>query len=394
MKVAPSLPLVCAGFLLAAVLPALADTVTLKSGEVINGKIISETDQEIVVDVAISSGISDQKTIAKSDVQTAIKTTPDEIAYQAIKGYKIDTRSLPAASYVAIIKSLESFVATYPQSSHIAEVKATLEAFNKEQAQVRAGDIKWNNRWYNKDEVEKNKYDLASQQLLATMKEQASRRDFIGALNTFNTIEQNYPGSQTFPDAVELALTTIRIASTDLERMQTAAKNQEAQFNSGVQLAGEPQKTQMLEARKAQIAAANAALTAAERSQVKWKPLLPLAPKSFEALKTTINTEKPRIEKLEVDDMRSSISASQAAEASLKAKNLDAAEAKIAEAKKLWAQNQQATVLSAELVALKAEAKAKPSPTPTPKATPTPAASPATAATPTPTPKPKGWFGF
>ena len=396
MKVLPLLPIsipACAGVLLATTALCLADTVTLKSGEVLNGKILSETNREIVMDVTVAAGITDQKTIDKTDVRAAEKTPLDEIAFQEIKGCQIDNHSLPASSYVAIIKSLESFLKKYPQSSRVDEVQSTLTDFKHEQEQVKAGGMKWDNRWYTKEEAEKNKYRLAAQMQFAAMRDQASRRDCIGALNTFDLIEKWYPGSNVYPDAVELAQSMIRTVCADMERVRVNAKAQEAQFNNGIVLVTEPQKSQMIAARQAQVTTAEAALAAAERAGVKWKPLLAMASKSFESLKTTIGTEAPRLEALPLADIRKSIASIKDAEAALSDNNAAGAEVKVKEAQKLWSVNGEVAALTAEIEAF----KKKPTPTPIPKptATPTPTPKPvAQVTTPPPTPTPKKWYQF
>ncbi|MEI7958593.1 MAG: PTPDL family protein [Verrucomicrobiota bacterium] len=396
MKVLPLLPIsipACAGVLLATTALCLADTVTLKSGEVLNGKILSETNREIVMDVTVAAGITDQKTIDKTDVRAAEKTPLDEIAFQEIKGCQIDNHSLPASSYVAIIKSLESFLKKYPQSSRVDEVQSTLAAFKHEQEQVKAGCMKWDNQWYTKEEAEKNKYRLAAQMQFAAMRDQASRRDCIGALNTFDLIEKWYPGSNVYPDAVELAQSMIRTVCADMERIRVNAKAQEAQFNNGIVLVTEPQKSQMIAARQAQVTTAEAALAAAERAGVKWKPLLAMASKSFESLKTTIGTEAPRLEALPLADIRKSIASIKDAEAALSDNNAAGAEVKVKEAQKLWSVNGEVAALTAEIEAF----KKKPTPTPIPKptATPTPTPKPvAQVTTPPPTPTPKKWHQF
>ena len=400
MKVISPLLLVCAGLYLATTHLTHADTLTLKSGETLEGKVLSETAQEIVMDVMVAPGITDQKTLAKSDVQSMAKTPTDEIAYQAIKGCQIESRSLPASSYVAIVKSLETFLKTYPQSGRAAEVQATLKAFKEEQERVKAKNTKWDNIWYTPEEFEKNKNQLHAQMHLATMQEQVARRDFIGALNTFDQIEKTHSGSSVFPEAVEQAQKTARLLTPEMERAVALAKSQENQFNTGIVLVPEPQKSQMIGARQAQIAAAEAAMAAAERSGVKWKPFAPISSKSAEALKTTLAAEAPRLEALPLVKMRTSIASLKSAEAALKEENAAGAELKLKEAETLWPANDQIVALRTQVEALKIKPTPTPTPaptpTPTPKPTPkpTPSATPTPSPTPTPAPTPKSWFSF
>jgi hypothetical protein len=394
--------LICVGILLGA-LSCFADTVTLKSGEILNGTILSDTEKEVVMDVTIAAGISDQKTLAKADVQTITKTTADQAAFEPIKDWTVGARSLPLANYDVILRALESFVSQYPQSAHAAEVKARIEAFKGDQAHVKAGDLKWDNHWYTREQADKNKAFLGSQMLLATMKEQAARNDFIGALNSFATFEKTYPGTLAFPDAVEIAQNQLRVAAAALERVRATAKIQEDEFNKGVQLAGEPQKSLMINTRNAQIAAADAKIAAAEHDQVKWKPLLPLSKKSFESLKTSLTSEAPRINKFAVADMRKSLATTDAAGVALQAKNADEADAKIKEAQTLWKENSQIAGLNAQLKTLKDELKhkgPKGSAASATSGTASDTASDASANTgapspsPSPTPKAKHWYDF
>ena len=398
MKVIPPSFLACVGILLATPVLTHADTVTLKSGEALEGKVLSETDQEIVMDVTVAAGITDQKTLARSDVQTVEKTPPDEIAYQAIKGCQIEAHSLPASSYVAIVKSLEAFLKTYPQSARTGEVQEKLNAFKEEQERVKAKNIKWDNRWYTPEEFEKNKNLLHAQMHLAAMREQVARRDFVSALNTFDQIEKTHAGSAALPDAIELAQNVIRLLTIEMDRAVAIAKNQESQFNNGIVLVPEPQKSQMIATRQGQIAAAEAAVAAAERSGIKWKPFLPIASKSADALKATLAAEGPRLEALPVAAMRTSIASLKSAEAALKEENLAGAEVKLKEAETLWSQNEQIAALKAEIEVLKKKPSPTPTPTPTPKPTPkpspTPTPTPTPAPTPSPTPTPKPWYSF
>jgi len=355
MKAVPSPIFVITGILLAAAVAAMADTVTLNSGETINGKISRESDKEIVVDVVISAGVTDEKIIPRSDVKSVSKTTADEVAFRGVKDLQPDTHSLQPAAYPPVIKTLETFLKDYPQSSHAEEVKKTLETFKQELARVKAGELKWADRWYTAKEAEKHKYQISAQMTLNTMRDQAASRDFISALNTFDQIEKNYPGSTAYPEAAELAQSMMRVAAMDMVAMQNKAKAQEVQFNSSIVLVPEPEKSQVIAGRKAQVAAAEAALAAAEKNGVKWKPLSPLSPKSFEALKTTLSTEAPLLEKLPVANMRSSVTITQGVDVDIRANHLEGVEAKLREAKTLWPQNVQITELTAELAALKAK---------------------------------------
>lgn len=378
MQISPPSFFVCAGLFLAFALPARADSLTLTSGEVLSGRISSESAQEIVMDVQVGSGIIEQKTFLKSEVKSVTKTPADEIAFQAIKNYQIESHSLPPASYPVIIQNFQTFLKQHAKSAHAAEIKKNLEAFNQEQERVKKGDIKWENQWYTREEAEKNKVELGAKIRLSFMKEQVTKRDLIGALNTFELIEKSSPGARVFPDAAELGQAVIRALVLDADRLQNAAKEQETKFTASLKLATEKQKAQLSDARRLQLEAAEAAASAAEQaaSGVKWKPFFPTAPKSLEGQKNRLTAEVPRFERLPVAEMRASIAALDAAESALQLKKADEAEAKIKDAQTRWPQNGRLTGIKSDLDALREELKPKPTPTPTPTPQPTPSPKP------------------
>src|SRR4051794_25952099 len=87
----------------------VADTIILKSGEKIDGRVVSETDTEVTVEYKASASITDSRTVAKSDIQKIEKQAPDELAYQALKDIRPGPNSLPAATYDRTIQALQAF---------------------------------------------------------------------------------------------------------------------------------------------------------------------------------------------------------------------------------------------------------------------------------------------
>src|SRR4030095_15918877 len=203
--------------LIALPLAALADVVTLKSGEKLEGKITGETPTQLSIDVQVSAGITDSRTVAKADVLKVEKEQPDEIAWQSFKSLKLGPNSLPAASYDQSIGSLQSFLNQYPNSPHAAEARTLLAPFAEEKKRVQQGEVKLNQKWLSKEEVEKERYQVNAQIILNYMREQSSR-DLIGALNSFDLLEKQYPGARAYPEAVELARRILQTLKAEVDR--------------------------------------------------------------------------------------------------------------------------------------------------------------------------------
>ena len=370
MFIKPSLTFICAGVLLAAsAFPVFADIITLNSGEQYQGKVLSETATDMVVDVQIASGITDQRTFAKKDVKSITKPAEDESFYSGIKAYKIGVNSYTPGEYEALVRALTGFVTKFPQSAHLKEVQANLDAIKEEKARVDGGQLKMGNHWYTAKEAVQEKYQIDAMKTFQLMQAQAMQGDTVAALNTFDQFEKNSVGAAIYPDVVEFATALIKRLDLEIDRAVALAKQQEAQFDSTIILVSEPQKTQTIKARRAKIQAAEAAVEAADRVNIKWKPLLAIADKSPMSLKSTIISELQRLSQLSTPPMRLAVVKAEATVQAMQAGDIATAEANLREAQAAWYAYEKLPRLADAIRAL----KNKPTPTPTPKATPTPA---------------------
>ena len=327
-----------------------------------------------MADVQIAAGITDARTFAKKDVKSVTKPAEDEKFYQGIKAYKISANSYTQAEYDALVRALDAFIAKFPKSAHLKEIQANLEAIRAEKKRVDEGQLKLLDRWYSAEEAVREKYQIDAQRAFLGVRALAARGDIIGALNAFDNLEKNWPGSAVYPDAAEFAMTLVTRLDTEIDRLTAAAKQDEALFQAKIVLVSEPQKSQTIAARKARITAAEAAVENADRLSVKWKPLYATTEKSTGALKTVISTELQRLSTMGANAMRTSIAKSDIAAAALKAGDLATAESALREAQAAWYANERLLRLNNEIQTL----KMKPKPTPTPAATGTAGGAPGT----------------
>jgi tetratricopeptide (TPR) repeat protein len=372
---------------------AVADTVTLQSGEKIEGRIVNETPESVTIQFSVSESIRDERTIPRSEIASVEKLMPDELLFQQLKNVKPNpTTSLPVDLYESMGSLLEDFLRKYPASAHAAEIEANLAALKAERQRVQRGEVKYLGAWLSPDEAARRKPQIEAQQLFATMKDLAARGDYVGALNTFSRIEKGYPGTRTFPEAVELARQIVPALKQDVERRQRAAKAQEAEFQQRVALIPEPGRTQTLAARKREQEQAEAALSRAEKSGVTWKPLLPRSPRSLDNLARQAAAEATRLAALPVPAMRASIEITDRAKRSISGKDYATAEALLKEATAKWSSNEEAQYWTKELKELRAapspspEAATSPAP-PAPTITAKPTGSPAIRVKATPAPR-------
>lgn len=340
--------LLCAAIM--ALGPALqADTVTLTNGDTIEGTITYESETEIVISVNISDSIKDDRSIPRSEIESISKITEDSKEFATIRNYKPGSESHSLDGYDTLTSTLERFIGKYPESTHIAEVKANLSALRQEKARVGRGDIKWANRWFSVSEAQDIQYQYDAQKLLTQMNLRASRGDLIGALNAFEDIEKKYFGSVAFPDAVKLALSIIPKAEAEVNRLVPIFKRQQDQFKESIHLVPEPERTRLTTANNATIAAAEAAVNAAERAGQKWMPLAPLSEKANTSIRAMAAAEIPRLRALPIDDMRLSIALNDEIEKQISENALNKATETLKRAQTLWPANQRLATFLTQL---------------------------------------------
>jgi hypothetical protein len=380
------LPLLLASFAALAA-SAIADTVTLTSGERVEGKVTGETATELTLDVQVAAGIIDQRVIKKSDIAKVDKIAPDETAYRAIMNVQPGQNSLTAAQYTAVLSALNDFSAKYPDSVHVSDVKKTIAAFEAEKKRVDNGEIKFDGGWLTKAEAAKQRVQIGGAQAFAAMKSQHAAGDFVGAMNSFTVIEKTYPGSKVMPDAIELARQILASRATFIERAIEAQKISRAEREKGIATASD--RVELQAAFQREQAQADAAVAAAEKAG-QWPPFIPMSERSLKALAAKIPGESSRIAKLPVAQMRESLQLATTAQTQFGAKEFDAATSTLKDATRLWPANELATRVQTQI------ADAKSPPKPGANATPDPAlvtGSPAAVKPGTGTPRPGSGTG-
>lgn len=364
-----------------------ADTITLKSGEKVEGKILRESTIDVTVEVKISAAVTDERVISKDEVESIERLTEDDIAFGEIKNIKPDpSSSLAAATYEQIVTRLKSFQDNFPGSPHRADVQTALDAFEAEKTRVDAGEVKFRGAWLSKEEAEKVKTQIEAEQLFAAMKVQGARGDFSGALNTFVRIEKDGKGAAVFPDAVDFAKQVLASMLAQVDRALAVRTQSDADFKRLLDLSTDEKKTELMGIAKREQDQFDAVLAAAQKTGAKWMPLIPRSRKSLESLRQTIPGEITRLASIPVQKMRDSNALIEQAKAAIAAKDLTTAESLVKEATTLWSDSEGAKRLTETLTAAKAAA------TPVPTATPKNITSAAAEAAKTPAPSEKPFF--
>jgi hypothetical protein len=381
---------------------ALADTVTLKSGERIEGVVTKETPTEVELEVKEAAGITDHKIIKKTDIARVDRLARDEVAYRAIMNFQPGPNSLQLSQYDSMIGSVAEFTVLYPESPHANEAAKALSGLQAEKKRVDAGEVKFESIWYSKADAQKQRVQMGGATAFSAMKAANASGDAIGALNAFATMEKSFPGAKVMPDAVDLARQILAGLKPATVRAVDTAKVLIKQREAGIAAADARERPEMQAAYTREQAKADAALAAATSAGL-WPPFITISEKCLTAILTKITPESQRLEKIPVGPMRESIKLAEKAQTEFAAKDYAAASETLKESTKLWTANDLAVNLQAQITAAKIPPKVEPTPPPVattatkpkPSATPTSgtastntsnAAVATTTATPAPTP--------
>lgn len=390
-------------------LHGMADTVTLKDGTKYEGKITQETPEQVTMTVQVTAGITDERTIKRTDIAQVDKTSEEDLAYAALKNVKPDAMiALSEEGYKSAIATLNAFLEKYPQSTHNADVHAAIDALQGEQKNVEAGQVKLWGMWIPKKEIPARSQQIQAQTLYLTMKSLAAQGDVIGALNTFDQIEKTYPGSRAYPLGIEFVKPIVSSLGARVARANVDLKLEDSQWAAGIEVTPEPAKSQTIAAHTAQIAQYDAMVAEATAAKRKWPPFLPHSKTSLDALAAVITPEITRLAALPVSKMNASIATTDKASEAIASHDVDGALLILKDATASWPANEEAAYLTKwatayialrdhpetapEVSKVATRPTAKPvALTPTPTATPK-AATPTPAATATATPEPKESF--
>jgi len=151
-----------------------ADTLTLNSGEVLEGQITSETETQVVIEVSLYRGtIFTARQVDKSDIRSITRESLEEKQEKALSAslakYALNpNQELTKDQYAAGIAALEKFQAKYTNSASAVEISKRLEDWRAESSNVSSGKVKFAGTWMTPEE----KKAQAAQSTLQSLKSQ------------------------------------------------------------------------------------------------------------------------------------------------------------------------------------------------------------------------------
>jgi hypothetical protein len=355
-------------FLLLALLVSLtmakADTITLKSGSVIKGDILSDTAKGVLIEYYATSTIKDQKTFSHDEIAKVETLSDDEKAYLKIGSLTSPPTVLDTSFYTLLIdKSIPDFINQYPYSKHVVELRAALSILENERSHVHLGDRKIDGVWISASQIAVDPYEFGAKIKFTEMKTLAENNDVVAALRAYELLEKNYPGSSVTPDAIALALNQmdqlqdkLNVAKGNFEVLDKHRQSLIASMHAD-------QAKELKDALNNEALTAKTMMKAATLNGTKFFPIFPNSKEALDALQTLINSEQVRLVTLQKFRMQEGIAASNLCARLVVGGNLKEAQEQLALSMKLWPANIQNIKLQQKVDAL-ASAPKKPASSP------------------------------
>lgn len=325
------------GFLLSA---AFADTVKLKSGEVVEGTILETTAKEVVIEVQFSASIKDVQRIPRSDIEGIDRATRDEADFEDIqKNAKIpETASDPAAHRAIIDGKLKPFLTRFGYSTRAADVKKMIAQFEEEIARLERGDVKIAGVWYDRDAVAKEKYQIEADEQLEKMKQAMATGDFVGAANAFETLQRLYPNSAAFGESAPLAEDAVRKLQQQLSFAISNLPLTLTERRQTIERAPAGQRAAIEQAMQAEEQQFAAIAEAAQRSGKRFFKVVPFDEKGLKIMETNLRALQQQIDQLDTRALASQAALARRAARELSEGQIDAATASITALRQQWPQ--------------------------------------------------------
>jgi len=287
---------------------AHADKIILKSGEVVEGKVIFEDDTYVRVSVAFSPTIREEQVIPKARIRSIDRQAQDEVAFETLRNLQPPSTALSHDALSQILdQKIIPFLTNYSTSKYAEEVRQLKEWFESEKSRLEAGEIKIEGIWLKPDEASAEKYQTEAVQLFHQMELDLAAGDLRGALNLFNKIESTYPHSAVFPQAARLASLTVTRLDGFLSHQLRVLEVREREREEQIVLSSIEDQRSIREARERELTRIKERFENALKSGVKFPPYEPISAESMQGLQNILRAETARISSLDLSSMEQGV---------------------------------------------------------------------------------------
>ena len=226
--------------------PLAADTLILNSDELIEGEIISDTNDVVQIRVPYNTSrtIFTVKSFKHDEIKEIKAADAEQKSFQEVERYKLGANSFSVAYYDQTIqKVFQKFLTDYPSSPQAGIIADRITQWTNERDKVSGGALKWGARWYEGDATKIVSSQIKAAQLLDDGNRFISSSQYEQAVTKYRealtirplpsgTVEQISVKINTASDRWKTALSTVATidpTSFDMQNQLLLAKRTECQ---------------------------------------------------------------------------------------------------------------------------------------------------------------------
>jgi len=285
---------------------ARADIVTLKSGEKMEGRILSETPESIEMEYKLTPKIKDKKTVQKSEIKEIKRQTAAEVEFEekGMRGLVPTPDLMTASEYESILQDkLRSFAVRYPGTPEAAEVEKMITTLADEKSKVVSGQVKMEGKWLDATTAKRETYNIAGYRQYMLMKSEAAKREDLhnlNALREFNKLRTDYAASPYFTLSIPVALDLLKSYETQLNAMLTDAPIYLKKRDEGLKTMNPQDAALAKKANDEQMREYRATVDQQFKNKVKWKDINKYDIKGLQDALLTVTKERAELTALDL----------------------------------------------------------------------------------------------
>lgn len=282
-----------------------ADIVTLKDGKKLEGTILEQKPEGVLMKYKVTAKIMDEKFIPMAEIAPGgiLKEKPEEVEIKELRKLVPTVDLMTAEKYEQLIQDrLRPFVNRYPGTPQVDEIKKMIDELQLEKEKVVSGGIKLENRWLTAQEARAEKANVDAYLIRQAMNEKAAAGDLSGALREFDLLTDKkkfHLASIYYPKAVEEALAILTNYDAKLSQMIKDQPVLQKQRDESLKRLIEPDLTRAKSAIDKEVSDADTRQEL-ERKDSKWLTPYKYDLKLLQDLQKNVFAEKTKLQKVNI----------------------------------------------------------------------------------------------
>jgi len=315
---------------------ALSDEIRLKSGEVLKGRIVSEGEDFLRIEIVVSETIRETMMVSRADVAEVVKEAPDNVEFAKIEHLVPTSSLLGVNQYRSMIETgPDAFLRNFPESAHVPRVQEIRATLAEELDRVERGYVKVGEDWISPQDRAQFEARVNSRIRLLQMRRHAERGDansLILAMREYEQLERSYRGTPAHVDAIEVARSTLPNLGRQLQGLLRDVEYRNAEYERNKANLDDTGKAQVEAARRREEESHKAAVEADKKAGIKWVRLNPRSKPSLEEYIKFATAELQKLQAYDVAELRRQATLLSQADDLIARGEFSGASAKLAEA--------------------------------------------------------------